>query len=193
MRKAHSVVGIDAHVTRTAEEDPRRSRILNHAVTELGPADLRSNERFTKPTTLHRHLPDAMHLYDTMANKDLGEKKNLTSQSDRSIRPFWLPAIIRCRRCMSPLRKQVQRGTIVDYRDPCRSVAEADMSIFHVDVVDPKGNRNVFYSGTVLARQGAGVRAISFAVNARPVSGPSNVHGTVTSWANHPKNDVHVQ
>ena len=166
--QGHSVVGIDARVY--ANGGVRILALQSNPqlrVNELGPADFRSNERFTKPTTVHLHLPNAMYLYDTMANKDLGEKKELTL----TVGPFDPTILVASDTPLPQMQvsapEQVQRGTIATIAIHV-TPSQADMSIFHVDVVDPKGNRNVFYSGNVLARQGAGVRAIPFAVNDTP-------------------------
>ena len=80
--QGHSVVGIDVHVY--ADGGTRIIALQSNPqlrVNELGPADFRSNERFTKPTTVRLHLPNAMYLYDTMANKDYGAEEG--TDSDR--------------------------------------------------------------------------------------------------------------
>jgi hypothetical protein len=69
----------------------------------------------------------------------------------------------------------VQRGTIANIAIHA-APSQADLSVFHVDVVDPKGNRQVFYSGNVLARRGAGVRSIPFAVSDTPGKWTIEVH-----------------
>ena len=63
--------------------------------------------------------------------------------------------------------EQVQRGTVANIAIHT-APSQADLSIFHVDVLDPQGNRQAFYSGNVLARQGAGVKSIPFAANDAP-------------------------
>jgi hypothetical protein len=63
--------------------------------------------------------------------------------------------------------QQVQRGTIANVAIHA-APSPADLSIFHVDVLDPKGNLQAFYSGNVIARQGSGVKAIPFAANDAP-------------------------
>ncbi|HZC44658.1 MAG TPA: hypothetical protein VE195_10810, partial [Acidobacteriaceae bacterium] len=164
----HSVVGIDAHVY--ANGGVRIIALQSNPqlrVNELGPADFRSNERFTKPATVHLHLPNAMYLYDTMANKGLGEKKELTL----TVGPYD-PTILVASDAPLPemhvsVPQQVQRGTIANVAINA-APAQADVSVFHVDVVDPNGNRQTFYSGNVLAHQGAGVKSIPFAVSDTP-------------------------
>jgi hypothetical protein len=148
-------------------------------VNELGPADFHSNERFTKPTTVHLHLPNAMYLYDTIANKDLGEKKELTL----TVGPYDPTILVASDTPLPQMQvsvpQQVQRGTIANiavYAAP----SQADLSIFHVDVLDPKGERQTFYSGNVLARQGAGVKSIPFAVNDTPGNWTIDVHDVMS-------------
>ena len=63
--------------------------------------------------------------------------------------------------------QQVQRGTMANIAIQA-APSQADVSIFHVDVTDPKGNRQAFYSGNVIVRQGAGVKSIPFAINDTP-------------------------
>ena len=178
--QGHSVVGIDVHVY--ADGGTRIIALQSNPqlrVNELGPADFRSNERFTKPTTVHLHLPNAMYLYDTMANKDLGEKKEITL----TVGPYDPTILVASDTPLPQMQvsapEQVQRGTIANIAIHA-APSQADMSIFHVDVVDPKGNRQVFYSGNVLARQGAGVRAIPFAVNDTPGKWTIDVHDVMS-------------
>ncbi len=164
----HPVVGIDVHVY--ADGGTRIIALQSNPqlrVNELGPADFRSNERFTKPTTVHLHLPNAMYLYDTMANKNLGENKELTM----TVGPYDPTILVASDTPLPQMQvsapQQVQRGTIANVAIHA-APSQADLSIFHVDVVDPKGNRQVFYSGNVIARQGSGVKSIPFAVNDTP-------------------------
>ncbi len=166
--QGHSVVGIDVHVY--ADGGTRIIALQSNPqlrVNELGPADFRSNERFAKPTMVHLRLPNAMYLYDTIANKELGEKKDFTL----TVGPYDPTILVASDAPLPQMQvsapQRVQRGTIANVAIHA-AASPADMSIFHVDVVDPKGNRQVFYSGNVLARQGSGVKAIPFAVNDAP-------------------------
>ena len=179
--QGHSVVGIDVHVY--ANGGTRIIALQSNPqlrVNELGPADFRSNERFTKPTTIHLHLPNAMYLYDTVADKSLGAaKKDLTL----TVGPYD-PTILVASDTPLPQMQvsvpdKVQRGTIANIAIRASS-SPADLSVFHVEVVDPKGNRQVFYSGNVLARNGSGVRAIPFAANDAPGRWTINVHDVMS-------------
>jgi hypothetical protein len=166
--QGHSIVGIDAHVY--ANGGVRIIALQSNPqlrVNELGPADFRSNERFAKPTPVHLHLPNAMYVYDTMASKDLGLKKELTL----TVGPYDPTILVASDTPLPEMQvsvpEQVQRGTIANVAIHT-AASQADLSIFHVDVLDPQGNRQTFYSGNVIARQGAGVKAIPFAVNDAP-------------------------
>ena len=83
-------------------------------MNELGPADFRSNERFTKPATVRLHLPNSMYLYDTMANKDLGEKKEITL----TVGPYDPTILVASDTPLPQMQvsapEQVQRGTIAN-------------------------------------------------------------------------------
>ncbi len=166
--KGHSMVGIDAHVY--ANGGVRIIALQSNPqlrVNELGPADFRSNERFTKPTTVQLHLPNAMYLYDTMASKELGFKKEITL----TVGPYDPTILVASDTPLPQMQvsapEQAQRGTIANIAIHAAG-SQADLDIFHVEMVDPKGNRHVFYSGNVIARQGAGVKSIPFAVNDTP-------------------------
>ncbi|MGO8718768.1 MAG: hypothetical protein ACLQMO_06070, partial [Acidobacteriaceae bacterium] len=163
--KGHSVVGIDAHVYANGgvriialESNPELR------VDELGPPDFRSNARFSKPVTVHLHMPNAMYLYDTRAHKELGQKKELTLTVD----PY-SPTILTASDTPLPemqvsLPKQVQRGSVANIAIQAEP-AQADVSIFHVDVLDPKGSPVLYYSGNLIVQHGAGVKSIPFAVD----------------------------
>ena len=164
----HSIVGIDAHVY--ANGGARIIALQSNPqlrVNELGPADFRSNERFTKPTTVRLHLPSQMFLYDTLAHKELGQKKEITL----TVGPYD-PTILVASDTPLPemhvsVPEKVQRGSVANiaiHAEP----SQVDTSIFHVDVLDPQGKQVVYYSGNVIARQGAGVKSISFAANDAP-------------------------
>ncbi|MGB7197732.1 MAG: hypothetical protein WBG23_05465, partial [Acidobacteriaceae bacterium] len=166
--QGHSVVGIDVHVY--ADGGTRIIALQSNPqlrVNELGPADFRSNERFTKPTTVRLHLPNAMYLYDTMANKIMGLKKELTL----TVGPYDPTILVASDTPLPQMQvsapQQVQRGTMANIAIQA-APSQADVSIFHVDVTDPKGNRQAFYSGNVIVRQGAGVKSIPFAINDTP-------------------------
>jgi hypothetical protein len=75
--------------------------------------------------------------------------------------------------------EQVRRGTIANVAIHA-APSQADLSVFHVDVVDPKGIRQIFYSGNVIARQSAGVKSIPFAVNDTPGKWTIDVHDVMS-------------
>ncbi|MHB1935684.1 MAG: beta-galactosidase [Acidobacteriaceae bacterium] len=164
----HSVVGIDAHVY--ANGGVRIIALQSNPqlrVNELGPADFRSNERFTKPTPVHLHLPHPMYLYDTMARKELGQKKDLTLTVDPYDPTILVASDTPLPQMQVSVPERVQRGSVANIAIHA-GPSPADLSIFHVEVRDPEGNLQRFYSGNVIARQGAGVKSIPFAANDAP-------------------------
>ncbi len=161
----HAVVGIDAHVYANGgirivalESNPQTR------VNELGPSDFRSNQRFAKPVTVHLHLPNAMYVYDTRARKALGEKQELTLTVD----PYEPTILVASDTALPEMQISVpdhaQRGSIVNIAVHA-APAQADVSIFHIDVRDPQGNRVLYYSGNLIAKQGGGVKSIPLASN----------------------------
>jgi hypothetical protein len=60
--------------------------------------------------------------------------------------------------------EHAQRGSVVNIAVNAKP-AQADVSVFHVDVRDPNGNRVVYYTGNVIAKGGSGIKSIPFAAN----------------------------
>ncbi len=162
------VVGVDTHVF--ANGGVRIVALQSNPqlrVSELGPPDFRSNKRFEKPVAVHLHLPNAMYVYDTRARKDLGRKQEL----DLTVDPYD-PTILAMSDAPLPemqvsLPANAQRGSVVNIAVHA-SPAQANANVFHIDVRDPQGNRVLYYSGNVIARQGAGVKSIPLAANDAP-------------------------
>ena len=164
----HSVVGVDAHVYANGgvriialESNPQLR------VNELGPADFRSNERFEKPVTVQLHLPNAMYLYDTRAHKALGEKKQIALTVDPYDPTILVASDTPLPEMQVSVPDHIERGSVADVAVHA-TPAQADVSIFHVDVLDPQGNHILYYSGNLIARQGGGVHSIPFAANDIP-------------------------
>lgn len=161
----HSVVGIDAHIY--ANGGVRIIALQSNPqtrVSELGPSDFRSNKRFEKPVTVHLLLPNPMYVYDTRSRKALGQQKELTLTVD----PYE-PTILAASDTPLPemqvsVPDHAQRGSVVDIAIHA-SPAQAGVSVFHVDVRDPQGNRVLYYSGNLIAKQGSGVKSIALASN----------------------------
>ena len=63
--------------------------------------------------------------------------------------------------------ERAQRGATVQVGVKTAS-SPADVDIFHVDVMDPEGNRSIVYSGNLNAPRGIGMKSIPFAVNDPP-------------------------
>ncbi len=133
-------------------------------MNELGPPDFRSNQRFAKPVTVILHLPGSMYVYDTRARKVLGQQKQLTLTVD----PYE-PTILAVSDVPLPdmqvsVPEKAQRGSLVNIAVHAQP-AQADVGVFHVDVRDPRGNRMLYYSGNILAKQGSGVKSFPLASN----------------------------
>ena len=120
-----------------------------------------------------------MYLYDTLANKDLGEKKEITL----TVGPYDPTILVASDTPLPQMQvsapQQAQRGAIASIAIQT-AASQADLSIFHVDVVDPKGNRHVFYSGNVIAHGGSGVKSIPFAVSDTPGNWTIDVHDVMS-------------
>jgi hypothetical protein len=133
-------------------------------VNELGPADFKSNDRFEKLPTAFVHLPYPMYVRDPRKHKDLGLQSTLQVSVDPydpeifslSDRP--LPAL------SVALPDTAQAGAEVSLVLNTSSTSAATQ-IYHVDVLDPSGKRNLNYSGNVIAPGDAAVKLIPFAEN----------------------------
>ncbi|MEO6828390.1 MAG: alpha-amylase family protein, partial [Acidobacteriaceae bacterium] len=161
----HSVVGIDTHVFAnggvrivTLQSNPQQR------VNELGPPDFRSNKRFEKPVTVHLHLPSMKYVYDTRARKSLGQQRELTLTVD----PYDPTILATSDTALPEMQVSVpdhaRRGAVIAVAVHAANTPAA-VSVFHVDVRDPKGNRVLYYSGNVIARNGSGIRSIPLASN----------------------------
>jgi Beta-galactosidase len=162
--KGHSVVGIDVHVYANGgvrivalESNPQLR------VNELGPPDFRSNARFSKPITIHLHMPNAMYVYDTRARQALGQKKELTLTVDPNSPTILVASDAPLPEMQVSVPEQVRRGSVANIAIHAQP-AQADVSIFHVDVLDPKGNNVLYYSGNLIVKHGAAVKSIPLAV-----------------------------
>lgn len=161
----NSVVGIDTHVF--ANGGVRVVTLQNNppiGADRLGPPDFDYTARFDKPATVQLRLPGEMYIYDTRTGKPLGRHDQLTLTVDT-----YGPTILTTSDAPLPamqvsMPEQAGRGSQVSVsvhapRSP------AAVSIFHVDVRDPQGNRKIFYSGNIIATNGGGVRLLPLAAN----------------------------
>ncbi len=166
--KGHNVVGIDAHVY--ANGGVRVVALASNPqlrVNELGPPDFRSNERFVKSTTVHLHLPNLMYVYDIRARKAMGQKKELTLTVDPYDPTILVTSDTPLPEMQVSVPEKAQRGSAVNIAVRA-APAQAEVSIFHVDVRDPQGNLVIYYSGNLIAKEGSGVKSIPLASNDMP-------------------------
>ncbi len=161
----NAVVGVETHLFRnggvtlvTLLSSPLQR------VNELGPPDFRSNERFEKPVDVTVTLPASAWLYDARSGKSLGEKKELKV----TVEPYE-PVILVA--SPTPLPKlqvaapaEAKRGTIATFGIAAEGTPAAT-HVVHVDVLNPQGERQLSYSGNVLAKQGHAAKDIPLAVN----------------------------
>lgn len=123
-------------------------------VDELGAADFHTNERFSKPVPVTVHFPAAVYVRNVRTKQDLGRVSSLSLTMDPydptvlAISPVPQPAM------QSVLPESVKAG------DPLTLsihtvTAPASQQVYHVDVVDPAGVRNVQYSTNVFGERGA--------------------------------------
>lgn len=164
----HSVPGVDAHVyvnggvrVIALESNPEIR------ASELGPPDFVPSGRFEKPVTVQLHLPHPMYVYDTRAHKDLGQNSKMTLTID-PYEPMILTASdTPLAQMQVSVPRTVKRGSVANIA--VRALpAQADVNVFHVDVLNPQGNRVLYYSGNVIVKGGSGIKAIPFAANDTP-------------------------
>jgi hypothetical protein len=164
----HSVVGIDTHVF--ANGGVRIVALQSNPPIngdELGPPNFQYHERFEKPTNVHLRLPNSMYVYDTRARKALGQHKDLALTVD----PYNPTILVTSDTPLPEMQVSVpdhaQRGSIVNIAVHA-APTPAEVSIFHIGVLDPQGNRVLYYSDNLIAKQGGGVKSIPLAANDAP-------------------------
>jgi hypothetical protein len=133
-------------------------------VDELGPPDFRSNERFEKPVPVRIRLPQAMYLYDTRTRKALGKQQSLSLTLDPYDPTILAASVAALPELQVSMPEHLPRGTTLNIG--MRATPNpADTVVFHVDVLDPQGNRSIHYSGNVIAQRGTGMKCVPFAVD----------------------------
>ncbi|HJY06527.1 MAG TPA: hypothetical protein VJ323_09425, partial [Bryobacteraceae bacterium] len=142
---------------------------------ELGPPEFRSNERFETPVTVTVSLPAPMYVYDVRGCKPLGQKRKLTVTVDPyepiilAAAPDSLPEL----RVSAP--SEARRGDVVQLGFDL-SHTPASIDIVHVDVLDPKGQRVLTYSGNVFTHDGHAMKTIPLAFNDASGKWTINIH-----------------
>jgi len=176
----HSIVGVDTHVF--ANGGVRIVTLQSNPPIggdALGPPDFNFNERFDKNTTVHLRLPDSMYVYDAMARKALGRHTEMTL----TVGPHDPTILVTSSTPLPPMQismpERAQRGSLVRIALHA-TPTPADVSIFHIDIRDPQGNRMMDYSGNIIARQGGGVKSIPLAVNDPPGKWTITVHNLLS-------------
>ena len=131
---------------------------------ELGPPDFRSNKRFEAPVPVTITLPQPAWVYDVRSGKALGQQKKLQFTVTAyepvilAVSPAPLPAL----RVAAPA--EARRGSDVSLGFTADGTPAAT-HVVHIDVLDPKGERMLQYSGNLLAPDGRAAKTIPLALN----------------------------
>ena len=148
-----NVVGVETHVFRNG--GATIVGLLSNPqlrVDELGPPEFKSNGRFEKPQRLRLVLPAELYVYDVRKGQALGKRKDVEFTLDpyEPVVYGLLPAAALDLRVTVPDRVSpgttAQIGVWID--------SPADISVFHVEVVDPAGNIAAHYSGNFFGSEG---------------------------------------
>ena len=134
-------------------------------IAELGPPELRSNQRFEKPQTVRLVLPGELYGYDIRRGKNLGKVKVLTLTVD----PYEPALLAFTAEAMPALRvsapARLARGETGRVSLRFDGPSPAGMHVFHVNVRNPAGETVGCYSGNVLAPSGSTEHALPLARN----------------------------
>ena len=133
-------------------------------VDELGAADLRTNERFSRPQQLVVHLPSPMYVRNLRTRQDMGRVSSLPVTMD----PYD-PTVLAISSAPQPSMKSVLPPRVKAGDTLTLSVLSAGtpsaQQIYHVDVLDPSGRRNLQYSTNVFGEDGAAMYTWPLAKN----------------------------
>ncbi|MGH9327591.1 MAG: beta-galactosidase [Terriglobia bacterium] len=161
----NSVVGIDTHVF--ANGGVRIVSLQNNPPIggdRLGPPHFNYTAQFESPKEVQLHLPAPMYIYEMRTGKALGRHGELALTVGTYDPTVLITSDAPLPEMQVSMPETAKRGSEVRIAVHA-SHSPADVSVFHVDVRDPQGNRNVFYSGDIIARNGGGDRLIPLAVN----------------------------
>ena len=160
------LVGVEVHVFRNGganivalQTNPQLS------VSDLGPPEVISNQRFEKPRTVLLTLPSESYLYDVRTTKAQGKNKQITVQLDPyeptifAVSPVAVPALT----LSVPAR--LGCGETGEIGLSFSTISPAAVYVFHVDVVDPSGKIVSQYSSNLLGPNGHAAKLLPLAVN----------------------------
>lgn len=133
-------------------------------VDELGAVDHRTNERFSKSQQLVVHLPSPMYVRNLRTRQDMGR----VSSFPITMEPYD-PTVLAISSAPQPAMKsmlpeRVKAGDTLTL-SVLSSGTPSAQQIYHVDVVDPSGQRNVQYSTNVFGEAGAAMHTWPLAKN----------------------------
>ena len=135
-------------------------------VDELGPPEFKSNSRFERPVTVTLALSREMQVYDIRMAKSLGRR----SQVEVTVDPYeptllaLQPTAFSEPHLSAPARIQ-RGGTFVL---GMKTEDGTDVTVFHLEAVNPEGSVVDYLSGNVRAPRGAGSQVIPIALNEPP-------------------------
>jgi hypothetical protein len=159
------VVGVETHIFENG--GVRLITLLSNPqsrVDELGPTDFRSNQRFESPVTVNVALPEPMYLYNVRQCKSLGEKRQITI----TLNPYEPAVFAATAEPLPELRigspEQAKRGSTVHINIDFAQTSAA-LHVVRVDVVNPAGERVLYYSENVFAQEGHAAKILPLAYN----------------------------
>ncbi|MGI4852493.1 MAG: beta-galactosidase [Janthinobacterium lividum] len=148
-------------------------------VDELGTAEVHTNERFSKPQHLVVRFPTPVYVRDIRTKRDLGRVTNLPVTMDG-----YDPTVLAISSVPQPsmqtsLPAAVKAGERLTLAIDA-SGAPASTAVYHVDVVDPAGKRNLQYSTNVFGENGTAVHTWPLAKNDPAGAWTFHVHDLLT-------------
>ena len=123
-------------------------------VDELGAVNSRSNDRFSKPRDLLVHLPSPMYVYDVRTKKDFGRVSTIAL----TMAPYD-PTVLAISAVPQPTMETSLPETVAAGDKLTLSIRSTGTpsatQVYHVDVIDPAGQKSVQYSTNVFGENGA--------------------------------------
>jgi hypothetical protein len=162
------VVGIETHVFRNG--GVRVIALMSNPlqrVDELGPPDFRSNKRFETPVTVTLTLPGSLYVYDCRTGQAYGQKRS----SKITVGPYE-PILLAISATPLPTLRisapaAARRGSLLEVGISA-TPSTAETHVFHVDVLNGKGQVVPHYSGNLIAPEGHARKLLPLALSDEP-------------------------
>ena len=162
------LAGVIAHTFRNGEGQLLALQTNpQQQVDELGPANFVSNRQFEKTHVVKIALPTPMYVYNTRTKQKLGRLQTFTQTIDiyeptvLALSPTELPDL------QVSVPSSAERGGTLPISMKVQGTATATQ-VYHVDVLDPQGKRQLQYSGNVYGSSGVAEEILPVAVNDMP-------------------------